>query len=317
MLATATMTLTKHDTSGYGVRFSAMASSCEIRLAAENEQQASTLAQMAIEEVRRIELKYSRYRPESLVSRINAQAGGTALAIDAETHALFDYAATLYASSGGLFDITSGVLRRAWDFRCARLPSEEQLQPLLALIGWHRVERCQIQNTPHIRLPSIGMEIDFGGFGKEYAADRAASMLAAAGVIHAYVNLGGDIRILGPQADGRPWQIGIQHPRLNDSTIASLPISSGALASSGDYERFIEVNGQRHCHILHPQTGHSVKYWQAVSVLAPVTIAAGSYATIAMLKEAAGLEFLQQSGLAFCAIDLHGQVHQQAPDGSS
>ena len=287
--------------------FDAMASRCEVRLAAPDLEAASRLAKLAIDEVRRIERKYSRYRTDSVVGRINAGAGGAWTALDAETEALFDYAATLHASSGGLFDITSGVLRRAWDFRRAVLPQPSTLQDLRALVGWHKVQR----GRRRIRLPHEGMEIDFGGFGKEYAADRAAAILLEGGAQHGYVNLGGDMRFIGPRPDGLPWQIGVQDPRHADGLAAGIPVSLGALATSGDYERFIEVDGRRYCHVLDPRTGMPVSHWRSVSVLAPVAIAAGSCATIAMLMQADGLAFLEQSGMAFLAIDQQGQVFRK------
>lgn len=284
--------------------FDAMASRCEIVIAAADKTQALALAQDAIDEVKRIEHKYSRYRPDSVVSRINAAAGDAWIECDAETASLFDYADALFRYSDGLFDITSGVLRRAWNFNVAQVPSAETLAPLLALIGWQRVERKDAQ----LRLPLAGMQIDFGGFGKEYAADRAASVLAAKGVRHGYVNLAGDLRVIGPQPDGRPWLIGIQDPRQQGRIVATIPVASGALATSGDYERFFELDGQRHCHVLDPRTGKSVTHWRSVSVLAPLAVAAGSCTTIAMLKQAAGSGFLDDSGMAYLAIDAQGKI---------
>ena len=288
----------------YRIGFAAMASECEVMLAAASEHAARAVAGQAIAEVRRIESAYSRYRPDSIVSRINAAAGKSAIETDEETDALLDYADALHASSGGLFDITSGVLRRAWNFREKRVPAAVELAPLLALTGWDKVER-----TPGlVRLAVEGMELDFGGFGKEYAADRAAMLLRAAGVRHGYVNLGGDLRVIGPQPDGTPWRIAIRHPRDPDAVAGSIDVHAGALASSGDYERFIEVNGKRYCHVLNPVDGMSVDYWQSVSVVAPVAIAAGSYATVAMLMGAGGLAFLEESGLGFLAVDHAGRT---------
>lgn len=291
-----------------GIRFSAMASECELRLALDEEARFAELAAAAIAEVRRIEAKYSRYRDDSLVARINRAAGENWVTLDAETEALLGYAATLFESSAGKFDITSGILRRAWDFRQARVPDESELAPLLALVGWNQVER----SPGRIRLARRGMELDFGGFGKEYAADRAAALLAAKGVRHGYVNLGGDLHVIGPQADGQPWLIGIQDPRKEDALIASIPVHSGALATSGDYERYFEVAGKRYCHILDPGSGYPAGYWRSVSVLAPVAIGAGSFATVAMLKQEDGLRFLDDSGLAYLAVDHSGQVHSKA-----
>lgn len=292
------------DLQSYGFEFSAMASTCEVRLAAANQGQAHRMASTAINEVRRIEAKYSRYRADSVVGRINAAAGGTSIACDAETNALFDYAQTLYEASQGLFDITSGVLRRAWNFKLARVPTADELRPLLDLIGWTRVERT----SGSIRLPRAGMEIDLGGFGKEYAADRAAALLLEAGVSSGFVNLGGDLRVIGPQIDGAPWSIGIQDPRDLNAAIASLPVERGALATSGDYERFFELDGRRYCHVLDPRTGYPVTAWRSITVVAPLAIAAGSCTTIAMLLADRALPFLRQSGNLFLAIDARGQL---------
>lgn len=293
--------------------FEAMASRCELRLATAPGANGAALAQAAIDEVRRVERSFSRYRADSIVARINAAAGGDALACDDETNALLDYAGVLHASSGGLFDITSGVLRRAWDFRRPVLPAQAALDALLPLVGWQQVERA----GGAVRLARAGMEIDFGGFGKEYAADRAAALLGAAGVRHGYVNLGGDLRIIGPQPDGAPWSIGVQDPRDSERLAAAIPIASGALATSGDYERFIDVAGRRYCHLLDPRSGMPVSHWRSVSVLGPLAIAAGSCSTIAMLMQEDGLAFLDRSGMAYLAIDQQGQRYSKDVQAAS
>ena len=276
-------------------------------MAAENEIQvhgdeeaARRAAREAIAEVARIEAKYSRYRPGSVVSRINAGAG-SAFEIDAETRGLLAYADACFVQSGGLFDATSGVLRRAWRFDEPRVPDDAQIAPLLRLVGWARVDLDGMR----VRLPERGMELDFGGFGKEYAVDRAAAVLREAGVDSALVNLAGDLMVLGPQPDGSAWRVGIRHPRREGALIATLPVASGALATSGDYERFIEVDGVRHCHVLDPRTGRSARGFQSVTVHAPSCLVAGSASTIAMLKgRDAGLAWLGSLGLPhFCVLD--------------
>jgi FAD:protein FMN transferase len=292
----------------FRVTFEAMASTCEVLLDAENEVTAKLHFQSVMDEVRRIEHKYSRYRPNSVISRINAAAGSDWIECDEETTVLLGFADTLFRNSDGLFDITSGVLRKAWDFRHPKVPSEEDLAPLLSLIGWQKVER----EGARIRLPEAGMEIDFGGFGKEYAADRAADVLIAQGVQHGYVNLAGDMRILGPSPDGGPWMIGIQDPRRSGELIATIPILRGALTTSGDYERYFELDGKRYCHVLDPRTGFPVTYWRSVSVLAPLTIVAGSCSTITMLKQNNGLDFLRDTGMNYLAVDHLGEFHQPA-----
>jgi len=290
------------------VIFKAMGSACEVVLAAKSETEAKSQAQLAINEVLRIEKKYSRYSDHSIISAINRLAGKEAIECDDETWALFEFASELYEKSDGLFDITSGVLRRAWNFSKPELPSIDHLNSLIELIGWHQVEL----KSKQIFLPLEGMEIDIGGFGKEYAADCAARQLSQAGVEHGYVNLAGDMRFLGPKPNSEPWSIGIQDPRTRENIIATLPMSLGGLATSGDYERYFELQGQRYCHVLNPHTGFPVTYWRTISVNAPMAVLAGCVTTIAMLKEENALSFLESAGFDFLAIDHQGDVHMQS-----
>ncbi len=279
--------------------FRAMASQCEIKLWSADVQQAELVLQAAVAEVQRIEAKYSRYQAQSVISQINANAGISDTIVDAETAALLDFAQQCFEQSDGLFDITSGVLRRAWDFKSHRLPSQADIDALLPLIGWHKLN----WQRPNVRLRLAGMQLDFGGFGKEYAADRAASVLIAAGMMHALVNLGGDVRVTGPQSDGTPWCIGIQHPRHADQAIASIAIGSGALATSGDYERYMVINGKRYAHLLNPHTGYPIACAQSASVQAPLCVLAGALASCALLQGAGGLEFLRAQEFAFLWVD--------------
>ncbi|MFY8016126.1 MAG: FAD:protein FMN transferase [Limnohabitans sp.] len=287
--------------------FRAMGSACEVVLASSSDKDTQRLAQMAISEVIRIERKYSRYTADSVVSHVNQQAGVAPVACDDETWALLQYAAKLHEQSGGMFDITSGVLRQAWNFQLAVLPAQEKVTAVLAKVGWHKV---LLQNQS-VFLPDIGMEIDLGGFGKEYAADRAAQVLQAQGVKSGHVNLAGDMRFLGPKPTGEPWMIGIQDPRHSSQVIATLPIMQGGLATSGDYERYFELDGQRYCHVINPLTGWPVTYWRSVSVTAPATVVAGCTSTMAMLMEERGLAFLQATGFDFLAMDFTGKVHMR------
>lgn len=285
--------------------FKAMGSACEVVLASHTQNEAESMAKLAIDEVLRIERTYSRYTTDSIIAKINQQAGCGAVQCDDETWALFKFASQLFDQSDGLFDITSGVLRQAWDFKNPEVPSSQKLEALLPLVGWEKV----VLQDQSIALPLAGMEIDLGGFGKEYAADRAAQVLKEKGVTHGYVNLAGDMRFLGPKPNGEPWMIGIQDPRVRDQVVATLPITMGGLATSGDYERYFELNGQRYCHVLNPKTGMPVSYWRSVSVTSPATVVSGCTTTMAMLKEAEGLAFLQATGFDFFAIDHTGKVH--------
>lgn len=295
------------------VTFRAMAAEHEIQLAGATMGDMQRAATAASADVQRIEQKYTRYRDDSLTSRINRAAGGAPVPIDAETAALLRYADTCHQMSHGKFDITSGVLRQAWNFRSnppAR-PDQRDIDRMLPLIDWPAVE----WDDATIRLPRVGMEIDFGGIGKEYAADRAATILQEHGIRHGLVNLGGDVRAIGPQADGTPWRVGIRHPRLEGAAIAGIELLDGALATSGDYERFIEIDGVRHCHILDATTGMPVAHWQSISVVAPLCVMAGSCATIAMLLQDEAPAFLAEQAMWWHGVLADGQVLGSAVGG--
>jgi FAD:protein FMN transferase len=298
------------DADGLTRRFGVMGGFGEIHLGTDRIDTARRSIDRAVTEVRRIEASFSRYRSDSVVSRINAAAGtGKSVMVDAETRSLLDYADLLWTTSEGRFDLTSGVLRRVWDFRQAVLPTPDRLAGVRRLIGWRRVQR----DGDQIRLPEAGMELDFGGIGKEYAADRAAALLIDVGETSGWVNLGGDIRVIGPRIDGRPWSFGIQHPRQAEATIATWSMADGALATSGDYERYIEVDGHRYSHLLDPITGWPVAGWQSISVQAPLCVAAGSLSTIAMLRGEGALAWLDAQGATYLAVDAAGRLHHGAP----
>ena len=287
-------------------QFRAMASECEIVAASDDPARTRHAMGLAAREVVRIEQKYSRYRTddESIVHRINAAAGGSdSIACDEETLHLLDLAAKFHTLSDGLFDITSGVLRRAWNFSAGDCPSTEDIAALLPLIGWDKVEL----DGQRVRLPLRGMEVDFGGFGKEYAADRAVSVLEGSGVSHGYVNLGGDICVIGPRTDGKPWRFGVQDPRESGSVVANIELASGALVTSGDNVKYIEKNGVRFSHILSAKNGMSVSCWRSVSVVGVSATIAGAYSTIAMLKEAEAVHFLDKTGSQYLLIDAEGR----------
>lgn len=280
-----------------------MGSPCDIQLYAGSQAKARQVAERVVADVRRLEALYSRYRHDSFLSAINrVAASGGSIAVDEETAGLLNYAAACHQESDGLFDITSGILRRAWRLERGQLPDQAQIEALLEKVGWHHVRWM----PPVLEFPVAGMEIDFGGVVKEYAVDRAAALCREAGVRHGLVNLGGDIRIVGPHPDGSPWRIGIRHPRRPGALIQTIPLHDGGLASSGDYERCIELDGVRYSHILNPRTGWPVNHLASVSVVGDLCVVAGSASTIAMLKEEAGPAWLKGLGLPHFWVDVHG-----------
>lgn len=283
--------------------FKAMGSPCEVQIYLEAGNQTVALARAVVDEVERLEQKYSRYRDDSFLSDINrAAAAGGRIKVDDETALLLDYAGTCYEQSDGLFDITSGILRQAWDFRAGRLADPEALQRLLPRIGWSKAG----WDGTSLSFAMPGMEIDFGGVVKEYAVDRCATLLEEAGAKGGFINLGGDLRVVGPRRDGTPWKIGIRHHRIVHGIAGTVEMSRGAMATSGDYERCIVIDGRHFGHVLNPRTGWPVDGLAAVSVIADLCMVAGSASTIAMLKERDGAEWLLNLGLPFRWTDVDG-----------
>jgi thiamine biosynthesis lipoprotein len=291
----------------YEHQFTAMGSSCSVQADHADEDACVAALDAAETEVRRLETKYSRYQQNSLASQINRAAGNLQpTAIDSETAGLLRYAHTLWEQSNGLFDLTSGVLRKAWNFRSGKPAIQADIDTLLPLVDWSSVALTDTS----VCLPRPGMELDFGGIVKEYASDSAARCLRNQGILHGLVNLAGDIAVAGPQGDGNNWPIGIRHPREQGHALASISLGAGGLASSGDYERCIEHNGKRYGHILNPATGWPVSGLAAVSVVADQCLVAGSVGTVAMLKPIAdALTWLDELGLPWLAIDQEMRCH--------
>ena len=290
----------------YRYAFRAMAAEHELKLWSDERARADRVAKVAIADVLRIEAKFSRYRDDSVTARSTAQPAARRWRSMRETAALLRYADRCHRLSGGRFDLTSGVLRRAWDFRRRPplIPTDGELAAARELIGWERVE----WDDAHVRLPERGMELDFGGVGKEYAADRAATICADHGIAHGLVNLGGDVRIIGARPDGTAWRVGIRHPRREDAVIGTVEVRAGAVATSGDYERYFEIGGRRYCHLLDARTGHPVSHWQSATVVAPLAILAGTFATIAMLLEGQADAFLARQRLCYLLVRADGAV---------
>ena len=280
--------------------FKSMGCPCELRIYAGQKHQAQLAAKACMDEAARFEQKYSRYLDSSAATEINRSAGIKPVEIDAETYAILKYAGVCYEQSNGLFDISSGVLRHVWHAQRGELPSEDEILRHLNLVGWEKVEL----SDQNIFLPISGMELDFGGIVKEYAADAIAALARTMSIRHGLVNLGGDISIIGPQMNNRPWPIGIVHPTIADTAISVIHLANGALATSGGYERYVEIAGKRYSHLINPQTGWPVESLLSVSVVAEQAVVAGSVSSIALLQgEQLGLNWLSTIGLKYLAID--------------
>lgn len=274
--------------------FPALGTTCEVQYAAPGGETPAAAFERAVTAwVNAFETKYSRFRPDSLISRINAAAGRAWVDVDAEMEGMFKLCDTLHFMTQGILDPTMLPLIRLWNYKTdtPRIPTQEEIAAARAVIGWKKVQR-----TPgKVYLPEPGMALDFGGFGKEYAVDVTAQIAAEHGITSALVDFGHDLRALGAPP-GRPaWHIGIEDPRKPGISSDSLAIVGKSVASSGDYIRGFVINGKRYGHIIDPRTGWPVANdcVQATAV-APSCLQAGVLSTTAfILGVPKGVEFIQ------------------------
>ena len=287
-------------------RFQAMGSPCEVSLQGELNLLQPLFKQLQAE-VARLESKYSRYLHDSITTQINALTVGDQILVDKETASLLDYANTCYEHSQGLFDITSGVLRKAWDFKSNTVPSQTLIDDLLTRVGWQHVQ----WDGKYLSFTQPNMEIDFGGVVKEFTADLLAQICRDKGVHSGLIELGGDIRIVGPKFDQhqtpQPWLVGIRDPKTGDA-MASIPLYEGGIATSGSYERFMIVDGQHYCHILNPKTGWPVHALPSVTVVSPHCLVAGSLATMAILQGESAYDWLNDQDASFLIMQHNGEL---------
>ncbi len=253
---------------------------CELACADESEK----FTRLVAAEAWRVEDKLSRYIHGNIIDQINT-AGGKGVEVDEETAQLLDFAQTLYELSDAAFDITSGVLRRAWRFDgSANVPARDEVKALMSLVGWDKVQ----WQSPILMLPT-SMEIDLGGIGKEFAVDRAIGILRSYSEKAFLVNFGGDLAVTAAPRLRRAWSVGIEVPeRVGDvdtGEITRIELRQGALATSGDARRFLLKDGVRYGHVIDPRSG-----WPVARAAASITVAAdtctqaGMLSTLAMLK---------------------------------
>lgn len=268
------------------VCFSAMASHCELLLRASHLTIARELGECAAEEAWRIEEKYSRRRQDSFWSRLHARRG-VPIDVDEETASLLNYAQRCHRISDGMFDITSGILRRAWgcdDTGCP--PEPEAIAALMPFVGLEKI----FWRSPTIELP-VGMELDLCAIGRHYAVDRAFELLRERGKGPFLLNFGGDVRVSGPPPHGS-WQISIP--------CTTLQIERGALATCGD-PAAQELCGAP---LLNPKTGRPVPHAaRSITVAAGSCTEAGMLSALALLQGARARQFLNEQGVKYWMLD--------------
>jgi thiamine biosynthesis lipoprotein len=269
---------------------------------------ADAITQTLVDEFARINAVFSPWLESSELSRINRDAPARAVPVSAEMFALFATAGDYTRLTGGAFDASFAAAGKLYDYRAGIAPGETQLKGALPGVGWRHVKLDVIARSVHYLHADT--RVDFGGIAKGHAIDRAVALLRAQGVAHAWVALGGDSFALG-ERDGRPWQIGIRHPRQAGAAPLMIPARDLAVSTSGDYERFFERDGERVHHILAPNTGKPARGLVSVTILADSSTRADALSTgVFVLGREKGLQLVNRLGdVSAIVIDDSGKVH--------
>jgi FAD:protein FMN transferase len=219
-------------------------------------------------ETDRLAALLSEWSPESDVSRVNAAAGnGMPVHVARETYEVITAAVEIGRLTEGAFDITFLPIGRCWKFKQTppALPDAAALERAKTLVDYRRIQLDSKALT--VALPDSGMGIGLGGIAQGYIADRVADVIRARGFTNFMVDVSGDLRVDG-MIEGRPWRVGIKHPRLTGRTVATVPIANGlSISTAGDYEKFFELGGRRYHHIIDPKTGYPAPGCQSVTVV--------------------------------------------------
>jgi thiamine biosynthesis lipoprotein len=280
-----------------------MGSRFDITVVADNKAKGDTYLDLAVEEISRIEQLISSWDPKSQTSAINKNAGIAPVRVDQELFDLIKRAKGISRLTDGAFDISYASMDKIWKFDGSMkvMPSEEQIQNSVIKVGYQNVLLNDEDVTVFLKLE--GMKIGFGAIGKGYAADKAKELLQEKGVTAGIINASGDMNTWGKQINGEEWKVAITNPLDKNKTFAILPISNGAVVTSGNYEKFVNFNGKRYSHIIDPRNGYPSTGIISVTVFAPKAELADALATsVFVMGKEVGLNRINQLPKIECII---------------
>ena len=256
-----------------------MGSRFDITVVANNESEGNEYIDLAISEITRIEKLISSWNNQSQTSLINQNAGIKPVKVDHELFSLIERAIAISNLTDGAFDVSYASMDKIWKFdgSMTTMPAEEAIKASVSKVGFKNIILDKENNT--VFLKQKGMKIGFGAIGKGYAADKAKTLLMQKGVVSGIINASGDMNTWGKQPDGSDWQVAITNPLNKNKAFAILPITDGAVVTSGDYEKYVTFNGTKYTHIIDPRTGYPATGITSVSVFAPKAELADALAT--------------------------------------
>lgn len=284
----------------------------EISVVDADEKRAGVCIDAAVAEIRRIETLLTTYNESSLTNKVNRYAGISPVEVGPEFFYLVKRSKRISEITQGAFDITYGSIdKKLWNFdkSMTSLPDPVTARNMTRLINYRNIVLDEKNHT--VYLKEKGMRIGFGGIGKGYAAERAKSVLQEYGVKSGIVNAAGDLTTWGYQPDGKPWTIGIAAPDNARHAFSQLDITNMSVATSGNYEKFVMINGKKYAHTIDPKTGYPVTGIKSVTIISPNAELADAMATPVMIMGTkAGLDMINQiKGLACIIIDDNNKLH--------
>lgn len=284
----------------------------EFSLVAKNQAFAEECFEAAVTEVKRLEVLLTTFSETSQTAQINAMAGIAPVKVDQEVFDLIARANRISELTQGAFDISYGSIdKRFWNFDTTMqaLPSPAEAKAAVRLVNFRNIT-LDAENTT-VFLKEKGMRIGFGGIGKGFAAEKAKAVLQAKGITSGIVNASGDLAVWGNQPNGEPWNIGIADPNLSNQPFSKLKLTNAAIATSGDYEKFVMIGGKRYSHTINPRTGLPATGVKSVTVICPNAELADALATpLLVMGVNTGMYLVNQlKNVACIYIDDLNRIH--------
>ncbi|HET8735308.1 MAG TPA: FAD:protein FMN transferase [Pricia sp.] len=286
----------------------------DITVVAESEEMGYINIDEATAEIRRIENLISAWNPDSETSLINRNAGVRPVEVSPELFRLIERAKQISELTDGAFDISFAPLNEIWKFdgTMERKPTYVELEKSIAKVGYQKIILDEVNQTVFLR--EKGMKISFGAIGKGYAADRTKELLISKQVVGGIINAAGDLTTWGTKANGEKWLIGIANPLSKERIFSWLPVVESSVATSGNYEQFVEFDGVKYSHIIDPRTGYPSTGVNSVSVFAKSAELCDALATaVYIMGKEAGLSLIAQlGGTEVILVDSDNKVHKSS-----
>ena len=288
-----------------------MGSRYDIIVVANDSTEANKYINIAVNEVSRIEKLISEWDSTTQTSEINRNAGIKAVKVDKELFDLIKRSNAISKLTDGAFDISYAAMDKIWKFdgSMKKMPTEDEIKASVSKVGYQNIILNEEDYSVFLKLK--GMKIGFGAIGKGYSADKAKDLLMSKGVVAGIINASGDMNTWGKQPNGEDWKVAITNPLNKEKAFGLLPITKGAVVTSGDYEKFVTFNNIRYTHIIDPRTGYPANKVISTTVFAPKAELADALATaIFVLGTEVGIDRINQIPNTECIIiDNEGKIY--------